>query len=71
MNFQLPVLCEITAIFLQAPINNDELTDGKHVISPLNFLHTCQNKDATEWNLPSSLDIFWEAGVKTFGTSVK
>lgn len=25
MNFQHPVLCEITAIFLQAPINSDEL----------------------------------------------
>lgn len=66
MNFQHPVLCEITAIFLQAPVNSDELTNGKHMISPLNFLHTCQNNDATEWNLPSSLDVFWRSWCENF-----
>lgn len=44
MNFQHPVLHEITAIFLQAPINSDGLTDGKHVTSPLNFVYLPQQR---------------------------
>lgn len=65
-NSQHSMLCEITAIFLLAPTNSDELTDGKHVISPLNVLCTCQSNDAAEWNLPSSLDIFWRGWCENF-----
>lgn len=61
MDFQHPVLCERTAISLQAPINSDGLTDGKCVMSPLNFPCTCPNNTTMERSLPSSSGGFWRS----------